>query len=154
MSGAREQVRKDPEGIEFVQASWDVPQKYHADPLLLKFFEALKEKKLLAARAPGEKGRVIFPPTSFCEVTFSAVTELVPVGPKGRIVTFTILPGTTPKLIVFVQLEGADTASAGYLRGVPEGEMTSLSLVGAPCTVVFADEPKGDWSDFWFELID
>src|SRR5690606_6484929 len=78
----------------------------------------------------------------------------VPVGPTGRILPFPILPGAPPKLIVFVQLEGADTASAGYLRGVPEGEMTSLSLVGAPCTVVFADEPKGDWSDFWFELID
>jgi len=154
MSGTKEQVRQDPEGIEFVEASWDVPQRYHADPLLLKFFEALKEKRLLAAKAPGDKGRVIFPPTGFCEVTFSPITELVPVGPKGRIVTFTLLPGNTPKLIVFVHLEGADTASAGFLRGVPEEQMTSLSLVGASCKVAFADEPKGDWSDFWFELID
>lgn len=154
MSAVRDQVRKDPEGIEFVEASWDVPQRYHADPLLLKFFDGLKEKQLLAAKVPGETGRVIFPPASFCEATFSPVTRLVPVGPKGRIITFTLLPGNSPKLIVFVQLDGADTASAGYLRGVPEERMTSLSFVGASCTAVFADEPKGDWSDFWFELMD
>lgn len=152
MNSKNERTRKDPEGIEFVEAGWDVPQTYLADPLLLAFFEGLKHKKLLAAKVSGDTGRVIFPPTSFCEVTYSEVTDLVPVGPTGTIRTFTLLPGTSAKLIVFVQLDGADTASPGYLRGVPEGDMTSLLLIGARCRVVFADEPTGDWTDFWFEL--
>jgi len=152
MSAVKDRGREDPEGIEFVEAGWDVPQLYRADPLLLACFEGLKQRRLLAGQAPGPSGRVIFPPTSFCEVTYSEVTELVPVGPGGVIRSFTVLPGTPAKLIVFAQLEGADTASAGYLRGVPDDEMQNLALVGATCRVVFADEPVGDWTDFWFEL--
>lgn len=149
MSAAKQATAGDPEGIAFVEASWRFPQIYRADPLLLGFFEGLKQKRLLGGRAPG---RVIFPPTSFCEISYSEVTELVPVGHSGIIRTFTLFPGTPSRLVVFVQLEGADTACAGYLRGVPEARATSLDLIGAPCRVVFADEPKGDWRDFWFEL--
>jgi uncharacterized OB-fold protein len=152
MSAAKDSAREDPPGIEFVEAGWDVPQLYRADPLLLRFFEALKQRQLLAGKTGAEPARVIFPPTSFCEVSYSEVTELVPVGPNGTIRTFTVLPSTPAKVIVFVQLQGADTASAGYLRGLPEGETPGLELVGAPCRVVFADEPTGDWTDFWFEL--
>lgn len=149
MSAAK-QTSNEPEGIEFVDAAWSYPQIYRADPLLLEFFKALKQKRLMGAKSPG--GRVIVPPVSFCEETFSEVTELVPVGHTGTIRTFTVLPGTPAKVIVFVQLEGADTASAGYLRGVPEERLTAPNLIGAPCRVVFTDEPKGEWRDFWFEL--
>ena len=151
MSAVKEKGREDPADIEFVEAGWDVPQIYRADPLLLAFFEGLKQKRLLASKVSGEGGRVIFPPTAFCEVTYSDVTELVPVGPGGVVRTFTVLPGTASKLMVLVQLDGSDTASAGYLRGLPEAETNSLDLIGARCTVVFADDPTGDWADFWFE---
>ena len=153
MSAAKERNREEPEDIEFVDASWEVHQFYHADPLLLRFFEKLKERQLLAGKAPGERGRVAFPPSSFCEASYSEVVDLVPVGPKGVIRTFTVLPSPSPSIIVFVQLDGADTASPGYLRGVPEEDMYSLDLVGAPCRVVFAHEPAGDRADFWFELV-
>lgn len=151
MSAVTERGREDPEGIEFVEAGWDVAQIYRADPLLPPFFEALKQGRLLAGRADGPDGRVIFPPSSFCEESYSEVTELVPVGPRGIIRSFTVLPGPPQKLIVFVQLEGADTASPGYLRGVEDEDMQALALVGAPCHVVFAEDRKGAWSDFWFE---
>jgi uncharacterized OB-fold protein len=151
MTSAKPTSANDPEGIEFVEASWSFPQIYRADPLLLAFFDGLKQKRLLAGKAPGPNGRVIFPPTSFCETSYNEVTELVEVGHEGTIRTFTIMPGTPAKTIVFVQLAGADTASAGYLRGVSEGT-NALDLVGAACRVVFADEPKGEWRDFWFEL--
>lgn len=150
MSAVKERSRDEPEDIEFVDAGWNVPQLYRADPLLLPFFEGLKQKRLLAGKTP--EGRVIFPPTSFCEVSYSEVADLVPVGPNGVIRTFTVLPAQPPKVIVFVQLDGADTASAGYLRGLPEEDIYSLDLVGASCRAAFADEPAGDWTDFWFEL--
>ena len=124
----------------------------------MRFFEELKHKRLLASKAPGENGRVIFPPSNFCEVTYSEITELVPVGPNGIVRSFTVVPTASPHsppppyVIVFVQLEGADTASPGYLRGLPEQDMYSLDLVGTACRAVFVDDPKGDWADFWFEL--
>ena len=153
MSAVKERNRDEPEDIDFVDASWEVQQLYRADPLLPPFFERLKEKQLLASKAPGDAGRVTFPPSSFNEMDYSEVADLVPVGPDGIIRAFTVLPATPPKVIVFVQLEGADTASPGHLRGLPEDEMHSVDLVGARCRAVFAEEPTGDWTDFWFELI-
>ncbi len=152
MTSVKEQPRGDAEAFEFVDASWEIAQLYRADPMLLRFFEGLTQKRLLAGKVSGESQRVIFPPTSFCEVTYSKVDDLVEVGPDGIIRTFTVLPGPPQKLLVFVQLEGSSTASPGYLRGVAEDDMTSLDLVGAACRTVFAEAPVGDWSDFWFEL--
>ncbi len=151
MTATKDTTRGDPEGIIFIEADWDVRQSYHPDPLLPAFFEALKQKRLLAGRTP--KGRTIFPPSSFCEATYDEVTDLVPVGPEGVIRTFTVLPGSPSKVIVLVQLDGSDTASPGYLRGAPEGEADLLRLVGSRCRVAFKDEPAGHWTDFWFALV-
>lgn len=148
--------RPDPEGIVFADAGWNVPQFYRPDPQILRMFEALKKKKLVGSRVAGSR-RVIFPPQSFCEVSFRETDELVEVGPGGTIRTFTIVHTKwgglqTPYIIVFVQLDGASTATGGYLRNANTDPAGSLSLIGARCRAVFRDEPAGEWSDFWFEL--
>ena len=111
---------------------------------------------LVGARVAGGS-RVIFPPQSVCEVSFRETDDLVDVGPGGIIRTFTIVHTkwgglATPYIIVFVQLDGASTATGGYLRNVSTDPTGSLSLIGARCRAVFKDEPAGEWSDFWFEL--
>src|SRR4051812_5643318 len=124
MSGLQAKGSGELDNIEFVDVSWDVPQIYRADPLLPPFFAALKQKRLLAAKAPGQGGRVIFPPTSFCEITYTELKDLTELKPLGTIRTFTVMPSTpSPKIIVFVQLEGADTASPGYLRGALDDDL-------------------------------
>lgn len=146
----------DPEGIVFVDGSWDVPQFYRPDPLIPRMFAAMKEKRLVGSRVAGGS-RVIFPPQSFCEVSFRETDALVDIGPGGTIRTFTISHTKwgrpeTPYIIVFVQLDGASTATGGYLRNTSTDHAGSLKLIGARCRAVFKDEPAGDWSDFWFEL--
>jgi hypothetical protein len=55
-------------------------------------------------------------------------------------------------LVVFVQLDGADSAAAGRLKGPAVAIENPLPLIGARCRAVFADEPAGGWGDFWYEL--
>ena len=148
--------RPAPEGIVFVDAAWDVPQHYRPDPMIERMFGAFKEKRMLGARVAGGE-RVIFPPQSYCEVTYRETDELVDVGPGGTIRTFTISNTKwsgppPPYIIVFVQLDGASTATGGYLRNFGTDPAGSLALIGARCRVVFKDQPVGEWSDIWFEL--
>lgn len=155
--------RPDPEGIVFVEADWDVEQTYRPDPLLAELFGEMKHGRLAGSLVPGADGdadRVIFPPQSFCEITFRAATGLVPVGPGGTIRAMTVVQRKfanglpPPYVIVFVQLDGADTAAPGYLRNSGVEHETNPQLIGARCRAVFRDEPTGDWTDFWYELED
>jgi uncharacterized OB-fold protein len=142
----------------FVDAAWDVLQSYRSDPLLERFFVELKQRRLVGGKVPAT-GRVIFPPRSFCELSYRKVESLVPVGPGGTIRGFTRLMvklangPPPPAIIVHVQLDGADTASPGYLLGAVVAEQAP-ALIGVRCHAVFKETPGGDWTDFWFELED
>ena len=149
--------RPDPEGIIFVEGSWDVRQTYHPDPMIIAMFDGFRRKQILASRIQGS-GRVVFPPRSVCEVSYRDADGMVEVGPCGTIRTFTIVHSKfgnappTPHIIVFVQLDGAGTAAGGYLRGVSTEPEHSLTLIGRRVRAVFTPEPTGDWTDFWYEL--
>lgn len=146
--------KKPQEETIFVDAKWSLRQRYRADPLLGPFLAALKEKRLLGVR---NGAQILFPPRHFAEENFATAGELVPVGPGGVIRTLTrIVPGgktpQPPYLVAFVQLDGADCAAAGRLRGAEADAADPLALIGRRARAVFKDEPAGDWSDFWYEL--
>lgn len=149
--------RSEPEGIDFIDAAWELQQIYRPDPQLAKSLAELKRKRLCGGLVQ-DTGRVIYPPTSFCELSFKPVIKLVPVGPGGVIRSYTVSRTkfanglAPPYVIVFVQLDGASTASAGYLRNFGDVDSLSLDLIGARCRAVFTENPVGDWTDFWFEL--
>lgn len=145
-----------PEEFVFVDAGWSLHQSYRRDRLQAPFFAALKDGRLVGVRDP-VSGRVLFPPRAFAEESWSALSELVPVGPGGVIRTLTRVPGRgdgPPLMVVFVQLDGADSAAAGRLKGPAATMDDPLPLIGARCRAVFADAPAGGWSDFWYELED
>lgn len=156
-SVAAKPVRSTPEDeFVFVDADWSLKQLYRRDHLQLSFLAGLKEKRLLGVRDRA-RGLVVFSPRSFSDESFSEMSELVPVGPGGVIRTLTkIVPGgkeqRPPFLVVFVQLDGADSAAAGRLRGTGSDPADPLTLIGARCKAVFKPEPEGAWSDFWYEL--
>jgi uncharacterized OB-fold protein len=157
MSDVRQSRPPQPavEDLTFVDAAWNLRQSYRADPLLAPFFEGLRNRRLLGVRDPGA-GRVLFPPRSLSEESFAQLQELVPVGPGGVIRTLTRVPGgkggRPPLTVVFVQLDGADAAAAGHLRGAGADTDDLLALVGRRCRAVFKDAPEGAWTDFWYEL--
>src|SRR5262249_43189504 len=127
------------------------------DPWLVKSLADLKNKRISGGLVQGT-GRVIFPPLSFCEISFEPVIDLVPVGPGGVVRSYTVSQTkfanglTPPYVIVFVQFDGASTASPGYLKNYGSVDDLSLDIVGARCRAVFTEAPVGDWADFWFEL--
>lgn len=148
---------KDQEdGLVFVEALWSLRQSFRRDPLQQPFFDALKEGRLLGSRDPAS-GRVSFPPRALVEESFGFADALVPVSPGGTIRTVTRQPARgpverPPLTAVFVQLDGADTAAAGRLRGPGADAANPASLIGRRCRLVIAAAPKGAWSDYWFEL--
>ena len=122
------------EDLVFVDAEWALIQRYRQDPLQARFLAALKEKRLVGVRDP-VRGLVMFPPRSLSEESFSPMTELVPVGPGGIVRTLArIVPAgkqpRPPYIVAFVQLDGADSAAAGRLRGAGSDPGTTTAPAG------------------------
>lgn len=126
-----------------------------------KFFKALREQKFLGTRCSG-CGKVYIPPRRVCAPCFKEMIEFIEVGPKGIILTFTILryafidPETGEQKPIpygygFIQLDGADTMLQHYINITDESKLK----IGARVEPVFANKPKGTIRDVkGFRLID
>jgi hypothetical protein len=97
-------------------------------PVLGQFMTALKERRVLGARAAD--GRVHSPPFEYDPVTSLPPRELVPVGPAGTVLTWTWLaeplpgqPLDRPFGWALIRLDGADTA---MLHAVDAGSAAAM----------------------------
>jgi uncharacterized OB-fold protein len=61
-----------------------IPQRFATGPVMGKFLNALKEKKILANKCP-KCGRLQLPPREVCAECRVRVDEFVEVGPQGRL---------------------------------------------------------------------
>jgi hypothetical protein len=60
-----------------------------------------------------------------------------------------------PYVLAYALLAGADTAVAGYVKGLDLTDATLASrqlTTGTPLVVVFSEQPEGRVTDFWFEV--
>ncbi len=126
-----------------------------------KFFQALKEKKILAIKCP-KCQKVYVPPRRVCGPCYEEMSEFVEVGPQGAIGTYTILrygfidPATgvqkpVPYGYGFIELDGADTLFQHYIDISNEAGLK----VGARVEAVFAEERTGSIMDIQrFRIID
>ena len=97
------------------------------------FFRALKEHgKLIATRCAACE-QVYVPARSFCERCFGKLTEEVEVGPKGKVVSYTLCyfdrdrqPVNPPLPLALVQLDRATTVMLHHLLGAPEGREITI----------------------------
>ncbi|MBI4614298.1 MAG: OB-fold domain-containing protein [Planctomycetes bacterium] len=95
-----------------------IPYKWTAGNVIGTFLATLRdEKKILGARCP-ECGKVWSPPLDACPVCHAdiALADLVPVGPAGRVTSFTRIeaevwgrPADPPYALAAVRLDGSDT---------------------------------------------
>lgn len=81
-----------------------------------EFLEALREKGRILGSRCGACAQVYVPASLFCERCFAELTERVPVGPGGEVITFTVahldLDGnrlSKPQVVAAVRLDGATT---------------------------------------------
>jgi uncharacterized OB-fold protein len=145
----------------FFEQTWDLSYRHALGATVGRFLAGLKERRLLGRRCP-QCERVLFPARSFCDRCHEETTEWVEVGHTGRLEMFTIVyepfPGMLvepPYVLAYALLDGADTAVAGYVKGLDLTDVavaSQLITTGTPVDVIFADRPEGKVTDFWFEV--
>jgi uncharacterized protein len=143
------------------QEVWNITYNHALGETASRFFTCIRDEATIYGRRCAKTGRVLVPPRSFSDETLLPTTDWVKVGPRGRIEAFTMvyekfnnLPDP-PYAFGYVLLDGADTALAGYFKGIdlsdPQAAAEQLEI-GTRVTATFAPERKGEMLDFWFEL--
>jgi len=121
-----------------------------------RFFKELMEnKKIMGTKCPS-CGVTFCPPTSDCPKCW-VPTEWVEVGPKGTILTFTVIHMANlwskrqpPYTLGLIKLDGADTGLMHYVDVTDINKLKS----GVRVEAVFADERKGYVTDIdYFRVI-
>lgn len=147
--------------VERMPGEWNIKYRYSMGDSAVKFFGALKERKLVGARC-GQCDRVFVPPKGFCEFCFCEITGITEVGLEGTIEAATVVVAPfagspeVPYCVAFVTLDGATSAIGNYVR-LP-GPIGTESLppeieIGSRVKVVFGPSPNGRITDFWFEPV-
>lgn len=145
-----------------LRGGWNVACNYAVGTTGTKFFQALKEKKIIAPKC-SKCGLVMLPPRSFCERCFVPASEWVAVGKEGSIQAFTIVPvkfeslPDPPYAIAYVLLDGADTAMVNFVKNVDLSDIRQAAVrlaIGKRVRVVFAKRRKGAINDFHYEPIE
>jgi len=145
-----------------IRAHWDLTYDHAIGPTASHFFDEVKEHQRILGKRCSDCERVLVPPRSFCDRCYVETKDWVEVGKEGTIEAFTIiyqqfkgLP-EPPYALAYVLLQGADTAMAGFVRGIdlsnPKTATSKLSM-GARVKVIFTEERRGSILDFWYELM-
>jgi uncharacterized OB-fold protein/putative sterol carrier protein len=78
------EAEEKPEELIVLKQVLSIPQRFATGPVMGKFLNALKEKKILANKCPS-CGRLQLPPREICAECRVRATEWVEVGPEGVI---------------------------------------------------------------------
>ncbi len=121
-----------------------------------RFLEALEGSGELLGTPCPDCGKVYVPAALFCESCFKELSDYIPVGPEGEVVTFTVcnydLDGNVldaPEVAVAVRLDGATSALVHRGLGNP-ADWT----IGGRARVKLAAERIGSILDIeGFEII-
>lgn len=121
------------------------PYRRTVGPLLGRFFAALDEREILGVRAAD--GRVLVPPVEYDPESAAELTELVAVGPAGRVTAWAWVaeprphePSVEPFAWALIQLDGADTPMVHAVAARSSDELSTGMRVVPRWTV----EPTGD----------
>lgn len=117
-------------------------------PTLARFFEGLRDRKIVGARTAN--GRVIVPPSPHDPDTGEDITELVDLPDTGVVTTWAWVSSPRPKhplqqpfAWALIKIDGADT---GMLHVVDAGDESKMST-GMRVKARWADEPQGSILD-------
>ncbi len=143
-----------------VNGEWHVRYKYPMGEVGARFFDALKEKKILATHC-SKSGLTYLPPRAYCERSFERCDEWVEAGLEGLIEAATIVTAafdnlpTPPYAIAYVRLNGVSTAMVNFVRGMDLTDVPAAAARLTPGTKVkvqFIESPEGKITDFHYLL--
>lgn len=124
------------------------------------FFDALKEKRILATRCSASD-MTYLPPRAYCERSFEKRDGYVDAGMEGTIEAATIVSAafdnlpTPPYAIAYVRLDGVSTVMVNFVRGMDLSDVPAAAAKLQPGTrvrVEFIDAPQGRITDFHYVL--
>jgi uncharacterized OB-fold protein len=143
-----------------ISGEWHVRYNYSIGKVAGKFFEGLKEKKILATHC-SKCGLSFLPPRAYCERSFEPCDQWVEAGQEGVIEAATIVSAQfenlpkPPYAIAFVRLDGVSTAIINFIRGMDLSNVEHAAERLKPGTrvrVEFTDNPQGRITDFHYVL--
>lgn len=141
-----------------IHSVWHVRYNYPVGEVGAKFFDALKERRILATRCAAS-GISYLPPRAYCERSFEACDEWVEAGHDGVIEAATIVTAAfdnlpkPPYAIAYVRLEGVSTAMVNFVRDIDLRDVPAAAAKLTPGTKVkvqFIDSPEGRITDFYY----
>lgn len=142
---------------------WEIEYRYAMGPYASKFFDGLREKKILGIRCPSCK-RVLLPPRAFCDRCFIETKDWVQVSDMGIIESFIIvyrkfygLPDP-PYALGLIKLKGADEGILHFICGIdlskPQEALKKLKI-GAKVRAVWSEKRVGSILDIkCFEVVE
>jgi uncharacterized OB-fold protein len=143
-----------------IHGEWHVRYNYPVGEVGARFFDALKDKRILATRCAASD-MTYLPPRAYCERSFEKCEEWVEAGLEGTIEAATIVTAAfdnlppPPYAIAYVRLDGVSTAMVNFVRGLDLSDVPAAAARLAPGTrikVRFVDAPQGRVTDFHYEL--
>jgi len=149
------------EASDVIPGEWHVRYNYSVGKVAGKFFDALKEKQILATHC-SKSGIAYLPPRAYCERSFEPCDGWVEAGHEGVIEAATIVSAQfdnlppPPYAIAYVRLDGVSTAMVNFVRGLDMSDIPEAAAKltpGARVKVRFKDTPEGRITDFHYELI-
>jgi uncharacterized OB-fold protein len=145
---------------DVIPGEWQVRYRYPVGLVAGRFFEGLRNKRILATRC-SVSGIAYLPPRAYCERSFEPCDEWVEAAHQGVIEAATIVTAAfenlppPPYAIAYVRLDGASTALVNFVRGLDLSDVPRAAAALVPGTrvrVVFIDAPIGRITDFHYEL--
>jgi uncharacterized OB-fold protein/putative sterol carrier protein len=140
-----------------------IPQRFATGPVMGKFLNAFKEKRILANKCP-QCGRLQLPPREICAECRVRATEWVEVGPEGVIATPDITYYASPDPLTGETRETPYISAHFLLKGCKDHEtlwhelkMTDFDKVkrGAKVRPVWNEKRVGSITDIkYFEIIE
>jgi uncharacterized OB-fold protein len=140
---------------------WQVRYRYPVGAVGARFFDALKQKRIVATSCSAS-GMTYLPPRAYCERSFEKCDGYVDAGSEGTIESATIVSAAfdhlpePPYAIAYVRLDGVSTAMINFVRGLDLSDVPAAAATLAPGTrvrVQFIDAPQGRITDFYYVTI-
>jgi uncharacterized protein len=144
-----------------IPGEWHVRYNYSVGKVAGRFFEALRQKKILATHC-SKSGIAYLPPRAYCERSFEPCDGWVEAGHTGIIEAATIVTAQfenlprPPYAIAYVRLEGVGTALLNFVKGEDLSDVPTAAERLKPGTrvkVEFIAEPQGRITDFHYVRI-
>jgi hypothetical protein len=143
-----------------IPGEWHVRYKYSVGKVAGKFFDGLKQKKILATYCSSCKLSFL-PPRAYCERSFEPCSGWIEAGLEGVIEAATIVTAEfenlpkPPYAIAYVRLDGVSTAMINFVRGLDLSDVERAAerlIPGTRVQVLFKDAPEGRITDFHYVL--